>query len=91
VISPVRRECRNSEGCLHHLGSHFQAFSTRPKVSNSSNIVYGVLTVTRRSVADVFRIQVVSNSDVRSPIVTLGSTSFFHVRTNNVYVLAVTK
>ncbi|CAE6498303.1 unnamed protein product [Rhizoctonia solani] len=45
----------------------------------------------KRSVADVFRIQVVSNSDVRSPIVTLGSTSFFHVRTNNVYVLAVTK
>ncbi|KAF8337881.1 Mu homology domain-containing protein [Cantharellus anzutake] len=45
----------------------------------------------RRSIADVFRIQVVSNSDVRSPIVTLGSTSFFHVRVNNVYVLAVTK
>ncbi|KAG8686403.1 hypothetical protein FRC09_014154 [Ceratobasidium sp. 395] len=45
----------------------------------------------KRSVADVFRIQVVSNSDVRSPIVTLGSTSFFHVRTNNVYILAVTK
>jgi AP-2 complex subunit mu-1 len=39
----------------------------------------------------VFRIQVVSNNDVRSPIVTLGSTSFFHVRVNNVYVLAVTK
>jgi len=28
---------------------------------------------------------------VRSPIITLGSTSFFHVRINNVYVLAVTK
>lgn len=46
---------------------------------------------TRRSIADVFRIQVVSNPDVRSPIITLGSTSFFHVRVNNVYVLAVTK
>ena len=45
----------------------------------------------RRSIADVFRIQVVSNSDVRSPIVTLGSTSFFHVRINNLYVVAVTK
>lgn len=44
-----------------------------------------------RSIADVFRIQVVSNNDVRSPIVTLGSTSFFHVRVNNVYVVAVTK
>lgn len=45
----------------------------------------------RRSIADVFRIQVVSNPDVRSPIITLGSTSFFHVRINNIYVLAVTK
>jgi len=33
----------------------------------------------------------VSNSDVRSPIITLGSTSFFHVRINNLYVVAVTK
>ncbi|KAI0306659.1 Mu homology domain-containing protein [Multifurca ochricompacta] len=45
----------------------------------------------RRPIADVFRIQVISSSDVRSPIVTLGSTSFFHVRVNNVYVVAVTK
>ncbi|KAH8813541.1 Mu homology domain-containing protein [Flagelloscypha sp. PMI_526] len=45
----------------------------------------------KRSIADVFRIQVVSNADVRSPIITLGSTSFFHVRVNNLYVVAVTK
>jgi AP-2 complex subunit mu-1 len=45
----------------------------------------------RRSIADIFRIQVVSNPDVRSPIVTLGSTSFFHVRHENLYVVAVTK
>ncbi|KAG9013852.1 hypothetical protein FRB93_000233 [Tulasnella sp. JGI-2019a] len=45
----------------------------------------------KRSIADVFRIQVISNSDVRSPIITLGSTSFFHVRVNNVYLMAVTK
>jgi len=45
----------------------------------------------KRSIADVFRIQVVSNIDVRSPIITLGSTSFFHVRVNNLYVMAVTK
>ena len=49
------------------------------------------LILTRRSISDVFRIQVVSNSDVRSPIITLGSTSFFHVRINNLYVVAVTK
>ncbi|KIY46948.1 putative clathrin-associated adaptor complex medium chain [Fistulina hepatica ATCC 64428] len=45
----------------------------------------------KRSIADVFRIQVVSNSDVRSPIITLGSTSFFHVRVANLYVVCVTK
>ncbi|KAI9638622.1 intracellular protein transport-related protein, partial [Dioszegia hungarica] len=45
----------------------------------------------KRSISDVFRIQVISNPDVRSPIITLGSTSFFHVRVNNVYVVCVTK
>ncbi|KAG8753260.1 hypothetical protein FRC14_006208 [Serendipita sp. 396] len=45
----------------------------------------------KRSISEVFRIHVVSSSDVRSPIVTLGSTSFLHVRHNNIYVLAVTK
>ena len=41
--------------------------------------------------ADIFRIQVISNTDVRSPIVTLGSTSFFYVRHENLYIVAVTK
>ncbi|VDC06544.1 unnamed protein product [Peniophora sp. CBMAI 1063] len=45
----------------------------------------------RRSISDVFRIQVISSSEVRSPIITLGSTSFFHVRVNNLYFVAVTK
>lgn len=42
----------------------------------------------RRSVADIFRIHVVANPDVRSPIITLGSTSFFHVRHQNLYLAA---
>ncbi|CAG8561349.1 22362_t:CDS:10 [Gigaspora margarita] len=45
----------------------------------------------KRSVADIFRIQVISNTDIRSPIVTLGSTSFFHVRHENLFIVAVTK
>lgn len=45
----------------------------------------------RRSIAEIFRIQVISNPSVRSPIITLGSTSFFHVRHENLYVVAVTK
>ncbi|EIW69574.1 hypothetical protein TREMEDRAFT_30756 [Tremella mesenterica DSM 1558] len=48
-------------------------------------------TDVKRSISDVFRIQVISNADVRSPIITLGSTSFFHVRVGNVYLVAVTK
>jgi AP-2 complex subunit mu-1 len=39
----------------------------------------------------MFRVQVVSSPDVRSPVITLGSTSFFHVRHENLYVVAVTK
>ncbi|KAA1069737.1 hypothetical protein PGT21_032430 [Puccinia graminis f. sp. tritici] len=45
----------------------------------------------KRSIADIFRIHVISNPDVRSPIITLGSTSFFHVRHQNLYLTAVTK
>lgn len=41
--------------------------------------------------ADIFRIQVISNTDVRSPIVTIGSTTFFHVRHENLYIVAVSK
>ena len=45
----------------------------------------------KRSIADVFRIQVLSSTDIRSPITTLGSTTFFHVKRENIYVVAVTK
>lgn len=45
----------------------------------------------KRSVGDVFRIHVVSSPDVRSPITTLGSTSFFHVRHENLYLVGVSK
>ncbi|KAI9297582.1 clathrin adaptor, mu subunit [Neoconidiobolus thromboides FSU 785] len=45
----------------------------------------------KRSIADIFRIQVISNNQVRAPFITLGSTSFFHVRHDNLYIVAVTK
>lgn len=45
----------------------------------------------KRSIADVFRIQVISNSEAKSPVLTLGSTSFLHVKHENVYVVAVTR
>ena len=45
----------------------------------------------RPRLADVFRIQVISNPLVRSPILTLGSTTFSHIRHENLYLVAVTK
>lgn len=45
----------------------------------------------RPRLADIFRIQVISNSQVRSPILTLGSTTFSHVKHENIYIVAVTK
>ncbi|KAL1919077.1 uncharacterized protein VTP21DRAFT_2458 [Calcarisporiella thermophila] len=45
----------------------------------------------KRSIADIFRINVISNPTVRSPIITLGSTSFLHIRHENIYIVVVTK
>ncbi|KAJ5146018.1 Clathrin adaptor mu subunit [Penicillium bovifimosum] len=45
----------------------------------------------RPRLADIFRIQVISNPHVRSPILTLGSTTFSHVKHENIYLVAVTK
>lgn len=45
----------------------------------------------KRTIADAFRIQVISNSDVRSPVMTMGSTTFLHVRHENLYIVAVTR
>ena len=73
-------------------GSNIPSLQDRLEVRKSfMNPFAASFRLVRRSIADVFRIQVVSNSDVRTPIITLGSTSFFHVRINNLYVMAVTK
>ena len=45
----------------------------------------------RPRLADVFRIQVISNSQIRSPILTLGSTTFSHIKSENIYVVGVSK
>ncbi|KAJ2858810.1 clathrin associated protein complex medium subunit [Coemansia erecta] len=46
----------------------------------------------KRSIADVFRVHVIASpGEIRSPVTTLGSTSFFHIRYDNLWVCAVTK
>lgn len=45
----------------------------------------------RPRLADVFRIQVISNPQIRSPILTLGSTTFSHIKSENIYVVGVSK
>ena len=61
----------------------------------TSNSAYEYATadclISRPRLADVFRIQVISNAQVRSPILTLGSTTFSHVKHENIYLVAVTK
>lgn len=43
------------------------------------------------SISDIFRIQVISNPDLRSPILTLGSTTFLHIKHNDLWLVAVTR
>lgn len=52
----------------------------------------------KRNVSDVFRIQVINSNmkmgnskDVRSPVLTLGSTSFIYIRSNQLWITAVTR
>ncbi|KAH3901037.1 related to AP-2 complex subunit mu [Saccharomycodes ludwigii] len=45
------------------------------------------------SLSEVFRIQIISDSSgvIRSPILTLGSTTFHHIRKNKLWIVAVTR
>lgn len=46
----------------------------------------------RRSLADIFRINVIASpSQSPSPLITIGSTTFFHTRHNNLWLVSVTK
>ncbi|KAJ1926063.1 clathrin associated protein complex medium subunit [Tieghemiomyces parasiticus] len=45
----------------------------------------------KRSAADIFRIHVIANPDVRSPVVTLGPVTYYHVRHENLYLVAATR
>ncbi|EEB05773.1 AP-2 adaptor complex subunit Apm4 [Schizosaccharomyces japonicus yFS275] len=45
----------------------------------------------KRSVTDIFRVQVISNTEIRSPIVTIGSNAYFFIKHNNLYVVAICK
>ncbi|CCK72480.1 Apm4p KNAG_0K01150 [Huiozyma naganishii CBS 8797] len=47
----------------------------------------------KRSVGDIFRVQVINSLDVRSPILTLGSTTFHYVRTpgEGLWVVSVSR
>jgi AP-2 complex subunit mu-1 len=45
----------------------------------------------RPRMADIFRIQVISNPQIRTPLLTLGSTTFSHVKHENIYLVAVTR
>ncbi|KAM3161666.1 MHD domain-containing protein [Lachancea thermotolerans] len=45
-----------------------------------------------KSMSEIFRIQVINNLDVRSPVLTLGSTTFHHVKSpGNLWIVAVSR
>ncbi|KTW25932.1 hypothetical protein T552_03206 [Pneumocystis carinii B80] len=44
----------------------------------------------KRSVEDVFRIHILFNKEIDSPINTIESNTFFHIKHENIYVVAVT-
>lgn len=45
----------------------------------------------RHNIAEVFRIQVISSSEVRLPVLTLGLTTFLHTYTKGLWFVAVTR
>lgn len=46
----------------------------------------------QKSMSEIFRVQVINNLDVRSPVLTLGSTTFHHIRTSgNLWLVAVSR
>lgn len=74
-------------GCLTNMLSGILIFNQK-----GENLIFRAFrNDCRPRLADVFRIQVISNAQVRSPILTLGSTTFSHVKHENIYVVAVTK
>eukprot|EP00128_Syssomonas_multiformis_P011724 Colp12_sorted_trinity150504_noHs@32634 len=48
--------------------------------------------ISRRTAADAFRVHVIhARSTIRSPVVTIGNTSFFHLKVGNIWIVIVTK
>lgn len=45
----------------------------------------------RRNISDVFRIQVIGNGEIRLPVLTLGSTTFLHIKSDGLWFVAVTR
>ena len=85
---------------------HAFGCTTRLRVHNTAAMLSGILLFNQKGellimrafrqdmrprLADVFRIQVISNAQIRSPILTLGSTTFSHIKSENIYIVAVSK
>ncbi|KTW28291.1 uncharacterized protein T551_02710 [Pneumocystis jirovecii RU7] len=45
----------------------------------------------KRSIADVFRVHILFNKGIDSPINTIESNTFFHIKHENVYIVAITR
>ncbi|SCU87771.1 LADA_0E06062g1_1 [Lachancea dasiensis] len=68
--------------------SAFFIYSLRGELIVSKYVKLSV----QKSMAEVFRIQVINNLDVRSPVLTLGSTTFHHIKTTgNLWLVSVSR
>lgn len=45
----------------------------------------------KRSIADVFRIHILFNTNINSPINIIDSNTFFHIKYENIYIVAITR
>lgn len=67
--------------------SAFFIFNSKGEVLASRYFRSSVL----RNLTEVFRIQVIANREVRTPVLTLGSTSFLYIRCNDIWLVAATR
>lgn len=68
----------------------FKVFS--PPSYSLFPLLTATLCYNRRSISDIFRIHVIASTTTpTSPLITLGSTTFFHVRHQGLWLVAVTK
>ena len=101
-----RNSVLRDSSCVDHLTTLYNKYRSVAQDTEVASMISGILIFNQKGenlifrafrndcrprLADIFRIQVISNAQVRSPVLTLGSTTFSHVKHENIYLVAITK